>query len=158
VAGLRVAGYASPNMRRAADGYRDRGARVTRAEQDAFARWLEPLAGRVDVVLVHEPELAAPALRALRADPPAAPLLVATGHTHVQGITAAHGVAEVNGGTVGAGGTGNLSEAQGIGLAIVSFRRDPFAPLAADLVRVDPGSGAGEARRVRLDDGDVRVP
>ncbi len=37
VAGLRVAGYASPNMRRAADGYRDRGADVTPAEQAAFA-------------------------------------------------------------------------------------------------------------------------
>jgi predicted phosphodiesterase len=158
VAGLRVAGYASPNTRRAADGYRDRGAAVTRAEQDAFGRWLRPLAGRVDVVLVHEPQLAAPALRALRADPPAAPLLVAAGHTHVQGIDSAGTVAEVNGGTVGAGGTGNLSGGQGIGLAIVSFRRHPFAPLAADLVHVDPGSGAGEARRVRLDDGDVRVP
>jgi hypothetical protein len=29
--------------------------------------------------------------------------------------------------------------------------RGPFAPLAADLVEIDPGSGSATARRFRLD-------
>jgi predicted phosphodiesterase len=158
VAGLRVAGYESPNERRAEDGYRDRGAVVTPVEQAEFAAWLMALAGKVDVVLVHEPALAAPALAALRAHPPASPLLVVDGHTHLQAVESSGGVAEVNGGTVGAGGTGNLVEHQPIGLAIVTFRRGPFRPLAVDLVQVAPGTGTGSARRLRLDEGAVSAP
>jgi predicted phosphodiesterase len=155
VAGLRVAGYESPNERRASDGYRDRGAEVTPAEQADFQAWLTPLVGAVDVVVLHEPALAAPALATLRANPPPAPLLVLEGHTHVQSVDSSHNVSEVNGGTVGAGGTGNLVERQPIGLAIVTYRPRPFAPRAVDLVAVAPGTGAGSARRLRLDEGPV---
>lgn len=157
IAGLHVAGYQSPNERRAVDGYRDRGAGVTPAEQADFAAWLQPLIGRVDIVLLHEPDLAAPALAAIRATHPARPLLVLDGHTHVQAVSARDGVAEVNGGTVGAGGTGNLVEHQPIGLAIVTYRPRQFAPLAVDLVTITPGTGAGAARRLRLDQGPVAV-
>ncbi|MEA2297672.1 MAG: hypothetical protein QOF77_608 [Solirubrobacteraceae bacterium] len=155
VAGLRVAGYESPNERRAGDGYRDREADITPAEQADFQAWLTPLVGLVDVVLVHEPALAAPAIADLRAHPPAAPLLVLDGHTHMQAVDSAGGVSQVNGGTLGAGGTGNLVEHQPIGLAIVTFRPRPFAPLAVDLVAVAPGTGTGSARRLRLDEGPV---
>ena len=157
VAGLRVAGYTSPNERRAADGYRDRGAEVTDEQQADFLGWLLPLEGRVDVVMVHEPALAAAALKVLRADPPRDPLLLVTGHTHHQSVDVGDTIAQVNGGTAGAGGTGNLAEGQDVGLAVVAFTRFPFAPRAADLVQVDPGTGAATARRVRLDHGDVRV-
>jgi predicted phosphodiesterase len=157
VAGLRVAGYASPNMRRAADGYRDRGADVTPAEQAAFQRWLSGIVDRVDVVLVHEPKLAAPAIAALRSRQRVAPLLFAVGHTHVQAVSVRDEVAEVNGGTIGAGGTGNLGEGQSLGLATVTFRRSPFALGSAGLVEVNPGSGASTARRVRLDGGPVEL-
>jgi predicted phosphodiesterase len=155
VAGLRVAGYESPNERQSTDGYRDRGAQITPAEQADFEAWLAPLVGHVDVVMIHEPDLAAPALAALRAGRLAAPLLVLEGHTHVQAVLSTRAISEVNGGTVGAGGTGNLVEQQPIGLAIVTYRPRPFAPLAVDLVTVAPGTGTGSARRLRLDEGPV---
>lgn len=153
--GLRIAGYESPNERRASDDYRDRGADVTAVQQAAFQTWLRALAGRIDVVVVHEPALAQPAVDALREADASAPLLVVAGHTHHQTVDSDRSVAEVNGGTAGAGGTGNLSERQPIGLAVVTYRRTPFLPLAVDLVQVAPGTGAGSARRIRLDAGPV---
>lgn len=152
VAGLRIAGWSSPNERRAADGFTDRGADVTLADQAAFEHWLLDLAPRVDVVMVHEPKLAAPAIATLRARGGVGhPLLVVSGHTHRQSVTTQAGIVEVNGGTLGAGGTGNLAEGQNIGLAQVTIRRRPFAPLAADLVQIDPGDGSATARRVLLE-------
>ena len=154
-AGLRIAGYESPNERRASEDYRDRGADVTPSDQIAFQTWLLALRDRIDVVVVHEPTLAQPAIEALRKTDPGTPLLVATGHTHRQAVDSDGSIAEVNGGTAGAGGTGNLTERQPIGLAVVTYRRGPFAPLAADLVQVAPGTGAGSARRIRLDGGAI---
>jgi hypothetical protein len=58
VGGLRIAGYDDPLMRLARDGYEDRGATPTPADQQAFKAWLDPLVGRIDVVMVHEPGLA----------------------------------------------------------------------------------------------------
>ncbi len=163
VRGLRIAGYESPNLRRKADGYADKGAEVNDAQRHEFAAWLEPLVGHVDVVVVHEPDLASAAVAALRARRPGAALLFVFGHTHHQAVRSAAGVLEVNGGTVGAGGTGNLGERQAMGLALVSYERSPFAPVAADLVQIAPETGAGTARRVRLDDepvdvGDIEAP
>ncbi len=160
VGGVRMAGYESPNLRREAEDYRDRGAEVTEAQQDAFSRWLGRLIGRVDVVVVHEPSLAEPALTALRAAPPARPLLVVEGHTHQQAVVSRDGVTQVNGGTAGAGGSGNVTERQPIGLALVTYRDetpDGFELLAVDLVQVAPGTGEGSARRVRLGEGPVEV-
>lgn len=154
VGDLRVAGYADPFERRAAEGFRDRfEERPTRAMQDAFADWLRPLVGRADVVLVHEPALAATALEELRVHPPDAPLVLAVGHSHEPGLERIGPVTVVNGGSVGAGGTGNLAEGGGrLGIARVLYAEDePFAPLAADLVRIDPGTGSATARRERLD-------
>ena len=153
VGGLRIAGYESPNERRGSDDYRDRGADVTAVQQDAFQTWLTGLAGKIDVVVVHEPALAQPAVDALRDADPSAPLLVVAGHTHRQAVDSDRSVVEVNGGTAGAGGTGNLTERQPIGLAVVTYRRAPFLPLAVDLVQVAPGTGEGSARRIRLDAG-----
>jgi predicted phosphodiesterase len=151
VGGVRVAGYSSPNERRAADGFADRGANVTIGEQAEFEQWLFRVAPRVDVVMVHEPKLAAPAVSTLRARGGLDhPLLLVTGHTHRQAVTSSAQITEVNGGTVGAGGTGNLAEGQDLGLAQVTIRPRPFAPLAVDLVQIDPGDGSATARRVRL--------
>ena len=158
VKGLRMAGYESPNLRRAGDGYRDRGADVTPEDQAAFTAWLAPLIGHVDVVVVHEPAIAQPAIEALRAERPAQRLLFVEGHTHQQAVVSRDDVIQVNGGTVGAGGTGNLNDGQPIGLAVVTYRFDAprdFEPLAVDLVQVAPGTGEGSARRVRLDQGPV---
>jgi hypothetical protein len=156
VRGLRIAGYASPNERRVSDGYLDRGATVTPAQQRAFADWIERLRGRVDVVLVHEPALVAPSLRRLRSGL-ASPALLVVGHTHMPEVDSAGGVTEVNGGTLGAGGLGNLDEQQDASLAILTYARSPFHPLAIDLVTLDPGTGETTARRVRLDGGAVQT-
>jgi len=61
-------------------------------------------------------------------------------------------VTVINGGSMGAGGTGNLTETTNIGIARFVFTVKPsFQPLAADLVSIDPGTGSSSARRVRLD-------
>ena len=153
VGGLRVAGYDDPLKRMAIDGYADNGATYTEEEQQRFADWLAPLRGQVDVVMVHAPGLAAPAWQALRDDPPAAPLVLVEGHTHKPALDTDGTVTVVNPGSVGGGGTGNLAEAGGdIGLARLTFTRRPaFRPRAADLVQINPGDGAAQARRYRLD-------
>jgi predicted phosphodiesterase len=150
--GLRVAGYDDPNQRQRADGYRDRGTVITDADTEAFAAWLRTLLGRVDVVMVHNPKLLRVALEELRATPPATPLVFAVGHTHAGSIErVGANVTVVNGGTVGAGGTGNLGEGLAVGLAQVAYSTGPFAPITADLVEIDPDSGSSRAERVRLD-------
>jgi predicted phosphodiesterase len=151
VAGLRVAGYEDPFLRR---GGRGPGAdpHPTPAQQQAFDAWLRPLQGAVDVVMVHEPDLAAQALRRLTAHPPAHPLVFLVGHTHRQALREARNLVVLNAGTAGGGGTGNLTEHQPIGVAVLSFDVRPrFVPLAADLVRIDPGSGDVTATQRRLD-------
>lgn len=154
VRGVRIAGYDSPNERRAADGYADRGASVTDGQRDAFSSWLRRLLdrGTVDVVMVHEPQLAADAVAELRREPRVRPPVVVTGHTHTQRVELVRGVLEVNGGTLGAGGTGNLAEpeADALGLAVLRYAADPFRVLAVDTVRIDPASGSASAQRRRL--------
>ncbi len=153
VAGLRIAGYADPFERRSAENFRDRfDLKPSPEQQEAFSTWLLGLIGEVDVVMVHEPTLIAPALDSLRASPPAEPLVFATGHTHKPDLTRFANVTVLNGGSVGGGGTGNLGEGTQIGLGVLTYGRGrPFAPLAADLVGIDPGTGSSTARRERLD-------
>ena len=153
VHGLRVAGYDDPLKRLARDGYRDHGAAPTPQQQEDFASWLSARVGLADIVMVHEPALAELAVDVLRATPPARPLLILEGHTHKAGIERAGALTVLNGGSVGGGGTGNLSELSGdIGLARLTYARRPaFAPAAADLIEIDPADGEARARRVRLD-------
>ena len=125
------------------------------AMQDAFTSWLRSIQSRVDVVMVHEPALIAPALAVLRDDPPSHPLLFVTGHTHEAALDTQPGVTVVNGGSIGGGGTGNLAEdaPTDVGIARVVYTAEPsFRPLAVDLVSIDPSSGSATARRVRLDE------
>lgn len=171
VDGLRVAGYGSPNLRRARNGYRDRGTAITAADEAAFAAWFAEVADDVDVVMVHEPSLAEPVIDRLRTERrdrddrverrsggrPRAILFV-LGDTHQPSVGADERVLAVNGGTIGAGGTGNLTEGQDASLAIVTYDKRPFDPLAVDLVTLDPGTGETVARRVRItDDAPVSV-
>jgi predicted phosphodiesterase len=151
VAGLRVAGYDDPYLRRpghaaATDPH------PSAAQQAAFDAWLHGLQRSVDVVMVHEPSLAAQALRRLAADPPSHPLALLVGHTHRQDLRAGGDVVVLNAGTAGGGGTGNLTEHQPIGVAVLLYALRPrFDPLAADLVTIDPGSGDVTASRRRID-------
>jgi predicted phosphodiesterase len=155
VAGLRVAGYGDPFRRQRAHGYTQEGLNPvpTPAQQKLFAEWFARLQDKVDVVMVHEPTLAAQALDALRRNPPSHPIVFLVGHTHHADIAIDHDLSVVNGGTVGAGGTGNLGEGAKIGLARVLYATGAggFDPLAADLVEIDPGNGSATAKRFRLD-------
>jgi hypothetical protein len=153
IAGLRVAGYDDPFERRATQHFADRYDNApTTAMQAGFAAWLRPLLTKVDVVMVHEPALIAPALAELRQNPPSHPIVFLVGHTHIADLERQPNVTIINGGSVGAGGTGNLAEHTDIGIArfIYAVRRG-FDPLAVDLVSVDPGTGSSTARRIRLD-------
>lgn len=154
VAGLRVAGYSDPFERRSADDFRDRyNDEPSDQQKEAFAAWLQGVIGKTDVVMVHEPELAETALETIREDPPTEPLIMLTGHTHKAAVERIGALTIVNGGSVGAGGTGNLAEDnQKLGVARLTYDAEPtFQPLAADLVEIDPGSGSSTARRERLD-------
>ena len=120
--------------------------------QDAFTAWMRPLLGKVDVIMVHEPALIEPALATLQDDPPPRPIVFVVGHTHHADVQRFPGVTVINGGSVGAGGTGNLTEKTPLGLARLIYTIKPgFQPLAADLVSIDPASGSATARRERLD-------
>jgi predicted phosphodiesterase len=155
VAGMRIVGYGDPFERKAADNYRDRFTNVvTPEQQDDFADWLRPMLGDVDVVMVHEPALIEQMLDELRSAPPAAPLVFVVGHTHQPSLDRQPNVDVINGGSVGGGGTGNLADAAtDVGIARLSYdTRDGFHPIAADLVAIDPGTGAATARRERLDE------
>jgi predicted phosphodiesterase len=160
IAGLRIAGYDDPLKRRARDRYRDNGAVYTPEEQARFAAWLQPLLGKVDIVMVHAPALALEALRALRENPPAAPLLLVEGHTHKAGVERVGAGAVLNPGSVGGGGTGNLTETGGdIGLLRLTYSSAPsFVPRAVDQVQIDPENGEAQARRLRLDPNGAAQP
>lgn len=155
LAGLRIAGYDDPLERRAREHYRDNGADYSRAEQERFAAWLAPLRDRVDVVMVHAPGLAERALQKLRRErDDRRPLVFVVGHTHRAELRRRGSITVLNSGSIGGGGTGNLADGGGdIGLARLTYARTrSFRPRAADLVEIDPGSGAARARRVRLDE------
>lgn len=151
VDGLRVAGYSDPFERRRRGSYRNRGSEASEAQQREFADWLRPLVGRVDVVMTHEPALTELAVEDLHANPPARPLAILTGHTHVPALRTSENLVELNGGTAGGGGTGNLEKNQPFGLAVlVRAPGAPFAPLLADTVEIDAQSGEARAERTRL--------
>jgi predicted phosphodiesterase len=153
VGGLRVAGYSDPFERRARERFRDRGEpRPTPEQQERFRDWLRPLLGRVDVVMVHSPALAEEAAEELRRIPPRRPLVMLTGHTHVAEFRDSTNFVELNGGTVGGGGTGNLEKGQPFGLAMLIYaREDGFEPAAADLVEIDAHAGSAKAERFRIE-------
>jgi predicted phosphodiesterase len=157
VRGLKIAGYSDPFERRSAEDFRDRYDNAPSLEmQDAFLSWLRPLIGKIDVVMVHEPALIEPALAVLRDQPPSRPLVFVVGHTHEATVDHFPGVAVINGGSIGAGGTGNLTEHTPYGIARLIYTVKPtFQALAADLVSINPGTGSSTGRRERLDEGDA---
>jgi predicted phosphodiesterase len=153
---LRIAGYDDPFERLSSQGFADRyDPPLDPVQHDLFWSWLQPLIGKVDVVMVHQPELITTALDVLKDDPPARPLVFMVGHTHQADLAEQPGVTIINGGSMGAGGTGNLTEDTPIGIARFVYTLEPaFQPLAADLISIDPGSGDSTARRIILDEED----
>jgi hypothetical protein len=124
---------------------------ITESQKADFWNWLQPLVGRLDVVMVHAPALAETALAELQSNPPASPLVMLVGHTHEQDLRDLGDVVVLNGGTVGGGGAGNFDEDQPFGLAVLTYDRTPFEPLAADMVTIDPGDSSASAKRRLLD-------
>lgn len=153
VRGLRVAGYSDPFERRARDRFRARREpQPTPEEREEFRDWLRPLLGRVDVAMVHSPALAEDAAEELRRIPPRRPLALLTGHTHLQDFRSSTNLLELNGGTIGGGGTGNLEKSQPFGLAVLIYGREGgFRPTAADLVQIDARGGSARAERLRAE-------
>ena len=149
----KVAGYSDPFERRQQENFRDRYQPTpTPEQQDAFTAWLMQLRNEVDVVMVHQPALIEPALALLKDDPPDRPLVIITGHTHEASLVRFAGVTVINGGSVGAGGTGNLTEPTDYGLARLTYTTEPgFQPLAGDLITIDPSDGSSSASRERLE-------
>jgi hypothetical protein len=74
------------------------------------------------------------------------------GHTHTQGFRSSTNLLELNGGTVGGGGTGNLEKSQPFGLAVLIYAREGgFDPAAADLVQIDAHGGSARAERLPVE-------
>src|SRR4051812_25098827 len=72
---LKVAGYDDPFERLSAESFKDRYDNTpSQEQQDEFLKWLTPLIGKVDIVMVHEPALIETARAVLRDHPPAHPL------------------------------------------------------------------------------------
>ena len=153
ISGLKVAGYDDPFERLSAESFKDRYDNTPDpAMQDEFVQWVTPLIGKVDVVMVHEPALIATELQILKDHPPERPIVFLVGHTHKTALEQQPGVTVINGGSIGAGGTGNLTESTPMAVARFVFTVKPsFQPLAADLVSIDPGTGSSSARRVILE-------
>jgi predicted phosphodiesterase len=154
VAGLRVAGYADPFERRSDEAFADRYDNAPTLEQQGeFTTWLRAVEDRVDVVMVHEPALIEPALRGLAEEQPDHPIVFLVGHTHKADLQRFGNVTVLNPGSIGAGGSGNLTEKTPYALGRLVYDAKPqFLPRAADLISINPGTGSSTARRDRLDE------
>jgi Calcineurin-like phosphoesterase superfamily domain len=114
--------------------------------QRELLRWYERLPRRPDVVLVHQNGLAQWLAKTLMDRGVTRPLTILTGHDHRQHVTTYGPVAVVDAGTVGASGIYGVGRDQ-VGLGDLHFA--PEGDLeAADLIAVEPVSGAAQAQRV----------
>jgi predicted phosphodiesterase len=156
VAGLRVAGFDDPLEWRSAnpdDPRRifsfselpDPAQAQARAKRDLLG-WYDRLPRRPDVVLVHQNGLAQWLAAQLSERSAAQPLTILTGHDHRQHVTTYGPIAVVDAGTVGASGIYGVGS-DSVGLGDLHFARTGALD-AADLIAVEPVSGAAQAQRV----------
>jgi predicted phosphodiesterase len=156
VAGLRVAGFDDPLEWHGADTNNPRRIfsfselpdpeqAVTRAQRDLL-RWYTRLPRRPDVVLVHQNGLAQWLAATLRARGATRPLTILTGHDHRQHVTSYGVITVIDAGTVGASGIYGVGR-DSVGLGDLHFT-PADALQAADLIAVEPVSGAAQAQRV----------
>jgi predicted phosphodiesterase len=150
VAGLRVAGFDDPSE--SATGTFE--GRLLELKEQAlvdarqqFLDWFEALPERPDVVLVHRYSFARSLLDRL-GELGGEPVLILTGHDHVQRVEDEAAGVIVDGGSVGAGGAFGLDE-ESSGFALVHLGADERAR-AVDLVEVEPESGSASAHRIVL--------
>jgi predicted phosphodiesterase len=147
VDGLRVAGFEDP-QERIEGGLASRidlHEETLAGAQQRFLAWFESLPERPDVVLVHRHSLAH-ALLDLLATEQGPPLLILTGHDHEQHVDQRGRQVLVDGGTLGAGGAFGVGEERA---GFIQLHLDAANKLrAADLIEVEPLSGAASARRL----------
>jgi hypothetical protein len=125
---------------------RDGGAAATRAQQ-ALVAWFDGLRRRPDVVLVHQNGLAQHLAATLAERGDDRPLTILTGHDHIQHVDRHGADVVVDAGTVGAAGIYGVGNTF-VGLADLHFSNRDDALDAADMIEVEPVSGAAQARRV----------
>jgi hypothetical protein len=159
VAGVRVAGFDDPQEWHSADP--DNARRIfsfselpdpeqarTQAQQDLL-RWYDRLPRRPDVVLLHQNGLAQWLADQLLKRGVTRPLTILTGHDHRQHVTSYGPISVVDAGTVGASGIYGVGR-DSVGLGELHFAADGDLE-AADLIAVEPVSGAAQAQRVVTD-------
>src|SRR3954452_4164882 len=157
VAGLRVAGFddplewhsANPDDPRRIFSFSelpDPTQAQTRAQRDLL-RWYDRLPRRPDIVLVHQNGLAQWLAAQLRERGQTEALTILTGHDHRQHVTTYGPIAVVDAGTVGASGIYGVGR-DSVGLGDLHFAAAGGALDAADLIAVEPVSGAAQAQRV----------
>jgi predicted phosphodiesterase len=157
VAGLRVAGFDDPQEWHGDDPTNpqrifsfselpDPEQAVERARR-ALLAWFDGLDRRPDVVLIHQNGLAQWLAATLRARGEDGPLTILTGHDHRQHVTSYGPITVVDAGTAGASGIYGVGH-DAVGLGDLHFATDIGALSAADLIAVEPVSGAAQAQRV----------
>jgi predicted phosphodiesterase len=157
VDGLRVAGYEDPQEH----GEGGLASRIGLHEetlagaQRQFLAWFESLPERPDVVLVHRHSFAH-ALLELLATEQGEPVLILTGHDHEQHVDQLGRNVLVDGGTLGAGGAFGIGEERA---GFIQLHIDAANNLrAADLIEVEPLSGAASARRLVFEPQEPEPP
>ena len=152
VAGMTVAGYSDPleaptatfgihPLELQGEGFKSAGQRLV--------EWFDALRPRPEVVLVHQHGLAHALLDHVAAQTDKRPVVILTGHDHLQHMERVGKSLLVDGGTLGAGGIFAVGE---VPAGFIDLRLDgAFTPISADLVQIEPVSGDGSARRVVFD-------
>jgi hypothetical protein len=157
VDGLRVAGFDDPQEWHGTDPDDPRRifsfSELPDAEQAieraraSLLRWFDGLELRPDVVLVHQNGLAQWLASTLQARGDGRPLAILTGHDHRQHVTGYGAITVVDAGTAGASGLYGVGHDE-VGLGDLRFSPQDRVLQAADLIAVEPVSGAAQAQRV----------
>ena len=157
VAGMTVAGFSDPlESPSATFGLHplELQGRDFGAAGDRLVAWFDRLRPRPQIVLVHQHGLAHALLRHVAAQTDQRPVVILTGHDHLQHMEREGSSLLVDGGTLGAGGLFAVGEAPA---GFIDLRLDAAnQPVSADMVQIEPISGDGAARRVVFDQGDTR--
>jgi predicted phosphodiesterase len=157
VRGLKVAGWSDPLEWRGDDpddperifGFSelpDGDEKRAEAEKE-LVDWYDALPERPDVVLVHQNGLAQHLAATIAKRPDHRPFVVFTGHDHLQHVDRHGDVVVIDAGSAGAGGVLGIGDER-VAVGDVSFAATGASVRFADLIEVDPFSGAAQAERV----------
>jgi predicted phosphodiesterase len=123
------------------------------AAGDRLVAWFDRLQPRPQIVMVHQHGLAHALLRHVAAQTDQRPVIILTGHDHIQHMEREGSSLLVDGGTLGAGGLFAVGEQPA---GFIDLRLDAAnQPVSADMIEIEPVSGDGAARRVVFEQGDT---